>query len=61
MTINLMIELLIQNDPMDVYQELMKSSEEFRGFIDNNKDKSTREMIECYKLDKVLGKTVSHA
>jgi hypothetical protein len=58
-TLNEMILLLSNNDPLEVYEDFMKNSKEFRGFIERNKDKSTREMIKCYNLSEIIGETKS--
>lgn len=56
MSINLseMITLICNNDPIKVYMDLIENDEEFKGFIEKNKNRSTSEMIEKYNLNDVL-------
>ena len=59
-TLNEMISLLVENDPIDVYNELYKSNEEFRGFIERNKDKTADESLQD-SLDNMIRERMSHA
>lgn len=63
MKINLkdMIELLAHNTPENVYNELIRIDEDFREFINDNKNKSTEEMIECYHINERIREMTSHA
>lgn len=62
MRINLtnMISLLANNDPMDVYNYFYESNEEFRGFIERNKDRTADELLQ-ESLDKIIRERMSHA
>lgn len=51
-TLESMIVLLVEHDPLEVYQELLNSNNDFREFIERNKDKNTADMIEQFLLDK---------
>lgn len=46
-----MISLLTKNDPRRVYDDLLENNEEFRSFIERNKNKTTEEMINTYSLN----------
>lgn len=52
MAINLkeMIILIANNDPLKVYEDLLNNDEEFKRFIEGNKDKNTEQMIIQYGL-----------
>lgn len=60
-TLKSMITLLAHNEPLDVFQELLNSNDDFREFIKRNKDKSTIEMIEQFNLNEVIRDRKSHA
>lgn len=62
MTITLkdMVVLLVNNDPIEVYQTLLNSDDAFREFIEKNKDKSTTEMIEQFNLN-IIRESEGHA
>lgn len=51
-TLESMIVLLVEHDPLEVYQELLNSNNDFREFIEKNKDKNTADMIKQFHLDK---------
>lgn len=56
-----MIELLSQNDPQDIYQDMIEHDRDFREFINANKGRSTEEMIVCYNLNDRIRETLSRA
>lgn len=60
-TLSGMISLLATTDPEKVYQELLESNDDFRGFIEETKNKSRSEMIAEYSLDNIIRETLSHA
>lgn len=45
-----MILLLSNNDPRRVYEDLLNNNNEFRGFIENNKNNDMDQMIKKYNL-----------
>lgn len=45
-----MVKLLTEHDPMQVYEEMVKTNESFRRFIEENKDKTTQDLIYDYDL-----------
>lgn len=53
MTVNFinMLSLLAEKDPRRVYEDMLQSNADFREFIDKNKNKTRRELIESYNLD----------
>lgn len=51
-TLESMIVLLVERDPLEVYQELLNTDDDFREFIERNKDKNTADMIKQFSLDK---------
>lgn len=51
-TLESMIVLLVERNPLEVYQELLNSNSDFGEFIEKNKDKNTADMIEQFHLDK---------
>lgn len=53
-TLKTMIVLLANNDPIEVYNQLLETDKDFREFIESNKDKSTAEMIKCYNLTQII-------
>lgn len=59
-TLNEMILLLSNNDPLEVYEDFMKNNKEFREFIKRNQDKNTNEMIKDYNLD-IIRDIISYA
>lgn len=61
MNLETMISLIANNDPMEVYKDLLENNEEFRGFINKNKGVSTKEMIERYSIDHIIRETYNHA
>ena len=40
-----MIKLLIKYDPAQVYEEMLKTNASFRQFVEENKHKSTQDLI----------------
>ena len=61
MKINLenMICLLANNDPLEVYDYFLKTDEEFRGFIEKNKDKSAEKILPN-SLENIIRERMSH-
>lgn len=45
-----MVKILAEYDPIKVYEEMLKTNESFRRFIEENKHKSTLDMIYDYDL-----------
>lgn len=45
-----MIKRILQN-PNEVYQEMLYNNEEFRRFVEENKDKTIEQMLDKYNIE----------